>query len=81
MGPQERFRSVTASSFRGAHGVMFCYDITDSESFFNIRRVWWDEVATKMGRRPEEIVKILIGNKCDLSAMKRAVPYQDAQVR
>ena len=78
---QERFRSVTASSFRGSHGVIFCFDITDRESFLNVRRVWWDEVATKMGPRPEEVVKLLIGNKCDLSATRRAIPYQEAEVR
>ena len=55
------------------------YDISDRESFLNIQRVWVDEVAQKM-TRPDDVLKLLVGNKCDLSQSRRAVPYQEAQV-
>lgn len=33
---QERFRTMTTSYFRGAHGFVLVYDITNTESFQGI---------------------------------------------
>lgn len=50
---------VTNSYYRGAHGVVLVYDITDTESFKALDR-WLDELDTFTSR---ETSKILIGNK------------------
>ena len=42
-GP-ERFRTITSSYYRGAHGIFICYDITDRVSFQNITR-WIGEIG------------------------------------
>ena len=76
---QERFRSLTANTIRGSHGAMFVYDITDRESYLAIRNVWLQELEAKSGSR-QPVVRLLVGNKSDL-AVKRAVPYQEAEVR
>ena len=56
---QERFKTITASYYKGAHGVILVYDITDRQSFKDIEN-WLAEVD-KYGN--ENVVKLLVGNK------------------
>lgn len=72
---QERFRTITSSYYRGAHGIIVVYDITDAESFANVR-MWLKEVE-RYGS--EGVSKLLVGNKSDLTS-KRAVEYSAGKV-
>jgi len=58
---QERFRQCTSATYRGAHGILCCYDVTSRESFDHVSN-WMDQIAVHSGK---PVVKILIGNKCD----------------
>lgn len=69
---QERFRTITCNYYRGAHGVVVVYDITDRESFDSVKN-WMVEIEKYA---QENVNKLLIGNKCDQTA-KRQVSHEE----
>lgn len=71
---QERFRTITSSYYRGAHGIIVVFDVTDQESFNNVKQ-WLHEIDRYAC---QNVKKLLVGNKCDL-ASKRAVATETAQ--
>ena len=71
---QERFKNITASYYRGAHGIFVVYDISDTESFKNINN-WLIEIEKNANKN---VYKILVGKKCDLED-KRTVSYQQGK--
>ena len=70
----ERFRTITTSYYRGAHGIVTVFDLTERESFEHIEK-WLDEI-NKYAK--ENVMRFLIGNKSDL-VDKRKVSYEEAR--
>ena len=68
---QERFRTITASYYRGAHGIIVVFDLSDPESFSNVKQ--WLIESDHYSRQC--ISKTLVGNKSDL---KRYVSTDEA---
>ena len=66
---QERFRTITTAYYRGAMGILLTYDVTDEQSFDNVRN-WMRNIEQ---HATENVCKILVGNKSDVPEEKRRV--------
>jgi len=71
---QERFRTITSSYYRGAQGIVVVFAVDDKKSFENVK-TWVQEIDRYAG---EGVVRLLVGNKCDLE--QRDVRTDEAQV-
>jgi len=69
---QERFRTITATYYRGANGVLFVFDVTEPQTFLNVKK-WLSEITTHC----DEVPRVLVGNKVD--APNRVVDQKDAE--
>ena len=67
---EERFRTVVSTYFRGAHGILLLYDVTNRDSFKNLEN-WLIEIEKNSS---EKVLKILLGNKCDLNDDREIQP-------
>ncbi|XP_041031074.1 ras-related protein Rab-27A [Carcharodon carcharias] len=72
---QERFRSLTTAFFRDAMGFLLIFDLTNEQSFLNVRN-WISQLQLHAYCENPDIV--LCGNKCDLED-QRAVKEEAAR--
>lgn len=74
---QERFRTLTPSYYRGGQGAILVYDVSNRDTFARIEN-WLAELDTYSTNM--DIVKILVGNKCDMEAQgARVVSKEEGQ--
>ncbi|KAL1489366.1 hypothetical protein ABEB36_014279 [Hypothenemus hampei] len=70
---QERFRTITSTYYRGTHGVIIVYDVTNGDTFANVKR-WLHEIDQNC----EVVNRVLVGNKND-TPDRKVVLTEDAQ--
>ncbi|EGC34956.1 Rab GTPase [Dictyostelium purpureum] len=71
---QERFKSITQTFYRGSHGVIVVYDVTDPKSFERCKN-WVEDINQNT---QDGMIIILVGNKSDL-ASQRKVTFEQGQ--
>ena len=71
---QERFKNIIASYYRGAHGILLLYDVTDKDSFKNLSN-WLIEIEKNANKN---VLKVVIGNKTDLEN-RRVITYNQGK--
>ena len=64
---QERFKSLIPSYIQDSSFAIICYDITDKESFDNVRN-WVDDARSIRGNN---VSIIIVGNKIDLADQRQ----------
>ena len=60
---QEKYRSMGKMFYKDAYIVLFVYDITDRNSFSDLKKVWYEELK-RTGEK--YTVYAVVGNKSDL---------------
>ena len=71
---QERFKNIISSYYRGVHGILLVYDVTEKDSFNNLN-FWLMEIEKNANKN---VLKVLIGNKTDLED-KRVISYNQGK--
>jgi Ras-related protein Rab-1A len=71
---EERFRTITSSYYRGTHGIIIVYDITDRDSFKHVKYC----IKEVEKYASDNVKMLLVGNKCDLES-KREVSKQEGK--
>ena len=74
---QERYKSLTQNYFRNAEGVLLTYDVTNSESFDNLKD-WIGSIKTNMEGKNIFLPLIIVGNKIDMED-SREINKEDAE--
>ncbi len=62
---QERYKSLAYSFFRNAHGLILVYDVSNRESFEDLKS-WINNIQSNLMNNEVNIVKMIVGNKIDL---------------
>jgi small GTP-binding protein len=62
---QERYKALTPSYLRGADGVVLVFDVTNSETFDNLK-FWLDSLKNNLGENNSLLPVVINGNKIDI---------------
>ena len=64
---QDRFRAITKNYYKGSHGIILIYDITNRRTFENVQQ-WISQIREETS---QNVVIYLIGNKIDMKEERK----------
>ena len=73
---QERYKALTQNYFRNAEGVLLTFDVTNTDSFNNLKD-WIGSIKTNMESKNIFLPLIIVGNKIDMED-SREINKEDA---
>ena len=74
---QERYKALTQNYFRNAEGVLLTFDVTNTDSFNNLKD-WIGSIKTNMESNNIFLPLIIVGNKIDMEDA-REINKEDAE--
>ncbi|CAF1131557.1 unnamed protein product [Didymodactylos carnosus] len=82
---QERFRVITSTYYRGADGVIIVYDVTNGETFANLKD-WITEMEPKIlvGNKDDsdfEMTKVVLTSDASQYAQQKNLPFFETSAR
>ena len=75
---QERYKSLTQNYFRNAEGVLLVFDVTNTNSFNNLKD-WISSIKLNMEGKNIFIPVVIIGNKLDMEDQREITKEQAEQ--
>ena len=72
---QDRFRAITKNYYKSAHGVVLMYDVSNAQTFSNIKN-WISQIKKEA---QENVVIFIVGNKIDVDEEERKVTTEEGQ--
>jgi Ras-related protein Rab-1A len=63
----KQFNTITKQFYRDSHGCILIYDITNENSFLNIKKIWLKDIYENFGKN---FPIIILGNKKDLNSKR-----------
>ena len=72
---QERFRTIAKSYYKGAHGIVLIYDVTNRKTFDNIRK-WLIQIKNEAASK---ISIVLVANKIDCEDELKQVKKEEGE--
>jgi len=75
---QERYESIVSSFYRGAHGIILVYDVSNRNSFESVTKVWLRQVRKSIPDR--NVNMILVANKRDVPDSQRMVARWEGEI-
>ena len=71
---QDRFRAITKNYYKGAHGILLIYDVTNKKTFENVRN-WVTQIRENASAKA---IIYIVGNKID-DKEKRVVTKEEGE--
>ena len=71
---QDRFRAITKNYYKGSHGIILIYDVTNLQTFENVK-TWVNQIREEAS---PNVVIYIAANKIDMEE-ERKVPKEDGE--
>ena len=72
------FLSITKNIYKGAHGILLMYDVTNKDTFRHIHE-WINNIKDNTNKPIEKIALSILGNKIDQPEEMKQVTEEDKQ--
>ena len=72
---QDRFRAITKNYYKGAHGIILIYDVTNLQTFENVK-IWVNQIREEAN---PHVLIYLAGNKIDVDEKNKVVKTEEGK--